>query len=93
VSTDPASFGEYVNKALKLAPLPESLFADVLAGPVATTLDYEIEHQQSDGGWDPNWSWQGAYPAEWEIARREWRGELTLKTLRSLRAYGRIEGL
>lgn len=93
VSTNPAEWGEYVNKPLKLAPRPESLFAEVLAGPVSTNLDYEIEHQQSDGGWDPNWSWQGAYEAEWPIARREWRGELTRKTLRSLRAYGRIEGL
>ncbi|MEX2204635.1 MAG: hypothetical protein WEF50_00230 [Myxococcota bacterium] len=93
VNTNPAEWGGYVNKPLKLAPLPESPFADVLAGPVSTNLDYEIEQQPSDGGWEPNWSWQGAYEAEWQVARREWRGELTLKTLRSLRAYGRIEGL
>jgi hypothetical protein len=92
VNTNPAEWGEYVNKPLKLAPLPGSLFADVLAGPLAANLDYEIERQQSDGAWDPNWSWRGAYEAEWQLARREWRGELTLKTLRSLRAYGRIEG-
>ncbi len=93
VNTNPAEWGEYVNKPLKLAPLPDSPYAECLTGPVAANLDYEIERQAADGGWDPNWSWRGAYPAEWEIARREWRGELTHKTLRSLRAFGRIEGL
>jgi hypothetical protein len=93
VNANPAEWGGYVNKPLKLAPLPGSLFADVLAGPVAANLDYEIEQQQSDGSWQPNWSWFGAYEAEWQRARREWCGELTLATLRSLRAFGRIEGL
>jgi hypothetical protein len=93
VNTNPAEWTGYVNRPLKLAPLPDSLFAETLAGPVAIQLDYEIEQQASDGAWDPNWSWQGAYADEWPNACREWRGELTLKTLRSLRAHGRIEGL
>jgi len=93
VSTNPAEWAEYVSKPLKLAPLPGCLFAEVLAGPVLANLDFEIEQQANDGAWEPNWSWRGAYAAEWEQALREWRGELTLKTLRSLRAYGRIEGL
>jgi len=92
VSRDPAEWTEYVNKPLKLAPAPKCLFADVLEEEVSVNLDWEIDHQSSDGAWEPNWSWRGAYPAEWEIARREWRGELALKTLRSLRAWGRIEG-
>ena len=83
---------EYVNKPLKLAPLPSSAFAEVLAEDLRVNLDFEIDRQSSDGSWEPNWSWRGAYPAEWQIARHEWCGELTLKTLRSLRAYGRIEG-
>ncbi len=93
VSTNPSEWTEYVNKPLKLAPLPGCAFAEVLAEPVSANLDWEIGQQASDGAWEPNWSWRGAYPAEWEVALREWRGELTLKTLRSLRAYGRIEGL
>ncbi len=93
VNRDPAKWTEYVNKPLRLAPLPGSLFAAVLEAEVSMNLDFEIEQQSSDGGWQPNWSWQGAYPAEWENARREWRGDLTLRALRSLRAYGRIEGL
>ena len=93
VCTDPAAWTEYVNKPLKLAPLPGSAFAQILAESVSANLDWEVDRQSSDGGWEPNWSWRGAYPSDWEIARREWRGELTLKTLRSLRAFGRIEGL
>ena len=93
VNRNPAEWTTYVNKPLRLAPLPDSAFAGVLAKEVAMNLDFEIDQQGSDGGWEPNWSWQGAYPAEWENARREIRGELTLSALRSLRAYGRIEGL
>jgi len=93
VNRNPAEWTEYVNKPLRLAPAPDSAFAGVLAEVVQLNLDWEIDQQSSDGGWVPNWSWQGAYPPEWEIARREWRGELTLSALRSLRAYGRIEGL
>jgi hypothetical protein len=93
VSTNPAEWTGYANKPLKLAPLPSCALAEVLAESVSANLDWEIERQASDGAWEPNWSWNGAYAAEWEQARREWRGELTLKALRSLRAYGRIEGL
>lgn len=92
VSRDPAEWTGYVNKPLKLAPAPSSIFADALADELRLNLDWEIDHQSSDGSWEPNWSWRGAYPADWEVALREWRGELTRKTLRSLRAYGRIEG-
>jgi hypothetical protein len=30
------------------------------------------------------------YPAVWPQARLEWRGEITLETLTTLRAFGRI---
>jgi len=93
VSRDPATWTTYVAKPLKLAPTPESSLAETLRELVDRNLDWEIEQQSSDGGWEPNWSWFGTYPEAWEVARREWRGELTRKTLQSLRAYGRIEGL
>ncbi len=93
VSRDPTAWTEYVSKPLKLAPLPDSPLAGELRAEVQTNLDWEIEHQADDGAWDPNWSWRGAYPAEWAQARGEWRGILTLERLRSLRAFGRIEGV
>lgn len=93
VSRDPAQWTSYVPKPLKLAPTPDAPLAETLGELVARNLDWEIEQQSSDGAWDPNWTWFGTFPEVWEVARREWRGELTRKTLHSLRAYGRIEGL
>jgi hypothetical protein len=93
VSRDPATWTDYVSKPLKLAPLPDSPLADVLRAEVQANLDWEIDQQADDGAWEPNWSWRGAFPADWEQARREWRGVLTLERLRSLRAFGRIEGV
>jgi hypothetical protein len=93
VSRDPAEWTGYCAKPLKLAPSPASPLADCLAAEVAENLDWELAQQAPDGSWQPNWSWQGQFPADWERARREWQGEVTLRTLRSLRAYDRIEGL
>ncbi|MFI5317172.1 MAG: hypothetical protein ACHQ6T_15835 [Myxococcota bacterium] len=92
VSRDPSTWGSYCARPLKLAPTPESPLAECLTAETARNLDWEIGQQGTDGSWQPNWTWDGAYPADWEIARREWQGQLTLRALRSLRAYGRIEG-
>jgi len=93
VIRDPAAWASYCAKPLKLAPLPDSPLAACLVSETALNLDWEIDRQQADGSWLPNWDWQGAHPEAWPRARREWQGEITLRTLRSLRAYGRIAGL
>jgi hypothetical protein len=92
VCRDEARWGEYVPKPYKLAPLPDSTLARDLEADVARNLDYEIAQQSADGSWAPYWSWKGAYPEAWAAAEREWRGELTLGLLESLRSFGRIEG-
>ena len=91
VSTDPAQWGTYVIVPLKLAPTPKSLAADLIAEAVQAHLDYLIQHQTTEGTWEPTWTWSGNYPDDWEQARGEWRGVLTLDALTSLRAYGRID--
>ena len=74
-----------------LAETPDSTFAQAIAPEVASNLDTEIRRQSEDGSWKPQWSWFGNYPEVWEIAGLEWSGVLTLVTLRSLRAWGRLE--
>jgi hypothetical protein len=93
VIRDPAAWSSYCAKPLKLAPMPDSPLAECLASEIPVNLDWEIDQQLPDGSWAPGWDWQGAYPAEWRLARREWQGELTLRALRSLRAWGRVDGL
>jgi hypothetical protein len=93
VCRDSGQWGSYVAKPRKLAPLPDSILAEPLAAEVARNLDYEIARQDADGSWAPYWSWRGAFPDVWPVAEREWRGELTLEALESLRAFARIEAL
>jgi hypothetical protein len=81
VETD-SEAGGYAQKPLDWAPTPESfcraLFADDL---IARHLDALRARQQEDGGWPI--SWTTVSPG----AELEWRGVVTIKALRTLRAY------
>jgi hypothetical protein len=90
VNRDPEQWHTYCITPLKVAPAPGSPVADLIWDAVQLHLDYQIDQQTADGSWDPVWNWGGAYPEAWEQARLEWRGHLTLETLTSLRAYGRL---
>ena len=92
VSRNPDEWTGFSIKPLWLSPSPSAPLATVLAQVVQTNLDFEIDNQDSDGSWAPTWSWGDSYPESWKVAEREWRGILTLATLRSLRDYDRIEG-
>jgi hypothetical protein len=91
VSCDPQEWGGYVATPLKVAPTPDSLVADMLRDGLEEYLDYQIDHQTQEGTWEPTWTWGDFYPDVWEQVKLEWRGELTLRTLTALRAFGRIE--
>jgi len=91
VTRDPEQWAVYSIPPLKLAPRPDSLVADLFPEALQANLDWLIERQSADGGWDPTWSWGELYPEVWErVARPEWRGHLTLNALLSLRAFGRM---
>jgi hypothetical protein len=90
VSLDPEEWGSYCITPLKLAPSPESFVASLMEAAVQAQLDYVIDQQALEGCWEPSWTWGDAYPETWPQARREWCGYLTLETLTSLRAYGRL---
>ena len=91
VSHDPQEWDSYCITPLKVAPSPRSIVADLLRYELQAHLDYQIDHQTPEGTWDPVWTWGDVYPDVWEKAKREWRGHLTLNTLITLRAFGRIE--
>ena len=90
VSQNPDEWGTYCAPPLKIAPTPQSIVADLLEPALQTHLDYQIVHQSLEGTWEPVWTWGDIYPKAWAQARNEWRGHLTLETLTSLRAFGRI---
>lgn len=90
VCRDPQDWSGYCPTPLKIAPSPGSIVEDVLGEDLQRNLDYVIDQQTAEGTWEPTWTWGDFYPEAWEQARLEWRGHLTLETLTTLRAFGRI---
>jgi len=91
---DPNEWGGYGMRPLDAVYMPKSPLAGVIDDAIlSANLDYEIDCQQSNGCWAPNWSWDFIDSDAWAAAEREWRGVLTLRKLLTLRAHGRIEGL
>jgi hypothetical protein len=92
VEHNPENWNAYCLGPLDVAPGPHSPLADMVEDLVPRELDYLLETQQADGSWGPNWSWADRNPDAWERARREWTGIITLRNLRRLHAWGRLEG-
>lgn len=90
VERNPDSWASYCLKPLWAVPDPQCPGAIELADVLEQALDHEIRTQAEDGAWDPFWSWGDAFPDHWPVAREEWRGWLTLRNLRTLRAFGRL---
>ena len=67
----------------------DSLYASFQSA-LEANFNYEIDRQQEDGSWGPNWAW-GQFEETWKVARREWSGHLTVKLLRQLQIFGRLE--
>ena len=91
VETDPKAWDGYVLKPLAVAPSPSSLFANLLQNSIDENLDFEIDRQEKDGSWTPNWSWGETYPEAWLHAKRAWQGILTVDLTNALSAYGRVK--
>lgn len=91
VEMSPEKWGGYCLKPLWVVTSPNAPFAKMIRPALEQNLNYEIEQQNEDGSWAPNWSWFGQFPEEWPTAEREWRGVLTLRMLRALKAFGRVE--
>ena len=93
VARDPAQWVQYCAPPLKLAPTPQAISAAFLGDCLPAHLDYLIETQSPAGYWDVNWSWGDSYSDVWPLARQEWRGDITLMNLQTLKAFGRIQAI
>ncbi|HUT82479.1 MAG TPA: hypothetical protein VMZ29_14865 [Candidatus Bathyarchaeia archaeon] len=93
VSKNPDDWSKFSVKPLWLVPSPIAPFYDVLKTSVTLNLHYEIDNQQKDGSWAPTWDWGDTWKDVWSIVKKEWKGIITLATLRSLRDFNLIEGL
>lgn len=84
VASDPGAPGE-VHSPLDYAPEPDSLARALFDdATIKAHLDHLALAQRDDGGWTFNWmAWS-------PVAEAEWRGAITVGTLRLLRANGRL---
>jgi hypothetical protein len=85
-------WSQYCFKPLWAITSPSSDFYATNQAIVFENLDYEIANQDKDGSWNPFWSWGDTYPEAWKKAKVEWKGILTIKTLVTLKRFGRIDG-
>lgn len=84
---DWASYGP---QPLNYAASPTSALAEDLADLLPANLDFIEARQSANGAWEPNWSWGDEADPNWQAARRDWMGHLTLTTLLKLHAFERI---
>lgn len=92
VVKEPAEWTKYVLTPIEVVDSPASPFADLLADSLTGNLDFEIAHQAENGAWAPKWSWGGRHPEVWEQAQADWSGVLTVRMLKILKEFGRLEG-
>lgn len=88
--TDPAKWDEYCASPSFFVTSKDSPFVDLFPEALSANLDYLIRTQEKDGSWQPNWSW-GQYEEAWPRARRAWSGHLTVRNLKLLSSFDRIE--
>ncbi|QFP75458.1 hypothetical protein [Deinococcus sp. AJ005] len=90
VQTTPDEFAAHGLNPLMAAPTPEHPLAHALEEPLSAALLHLIASQAEDGSWGPSWNWFGQFPEDWPTAEAEWRSALTLETLLTLKAWGRL---
>ncbi|MCF6136388.1 hypothetical protein [Pseudalkalibacillus berkeleyi] len=90
VDTKPEQWSHYGMQPVQVAHNPSSPFYEPLKYSVEENLDYIIDQQDGDGAWHPNWEW-GQYEYDWPKAKADWKGILTLKNLKLLKSFDRIE--
>lgn len=84
IAMEPGATGD-VHPPLAFAPRPDSLARSLVSDDViAAHLDALEAAQQDDGGW--TFGWEAWTP----ITLPEWRGWVTIESLLTLRAYGRL---
>lgn len=66
----------------------ENLF-DMAIKDLTKNLDYVLEKMEEQEHIEPVWTWAG-YEEEWQVAKKQWTGILTLETMLKLDKFERI---
>ena len=89
VNINQSEWINYVPTPLKFINFNSKNFFGIECKFIDQNLDYLIDKLEEDGKILPTWQWD-KYLEEWEIARIEWMGILTLEALLSLLKFNRI---
>lgn len=86
VTTDPEKWHGYCLLPLQIVSMKESFLYEEFKDAIPSNIQHLLNTQAEDGSWKPTWAW-GQFEEEWEKAKQEWSGVLTLENLRILHAY------
>lgn len=89
VNINESEWINYVPTPLKFIEFDSENFFEIERKCIDRNLDYLVDRLEQDGKLLPTWQWD-KYLEEWEIAKIEWMGILTLNALLSLLKFNRI---
>ncbi|GKV54953.1 hypothetical protein NCCP2222_09000 [Sporosarcina sp. NCCP-2222] len=87
VTTNPDKWSGYCLLPLQIVTSPESPFAELFKDSIPANIEHLLSTQDEDGSWKPAWAW-GQFEEEFQQAKMEWSGVLTLDHIRVLHAFG-----
>ena len=89
VNVNQPEWTNYVPSPLRFIYKESNNFFNIDDEFIDFNLDYLLDKLEVEGKIFPTWQW-GTFPAEWDIAKSEWMGILTLEGLLSLMKFNRI---
>lgn len=89
VNVNQSEWTNYVPTPLRFINMDSKNYFGIGEKFIEQNLDYLIDRIEKDGKMFPTWEW-GQYLKEWETAKCEWTGILTLEALLSLLKFNRI---
>ncbi|MDQ6984824.1 MAG: hypothetical protein Q9M91_04055 [Candidatus Dojkabacteria bacterium] len=81
VDLDSSNWDNYVPMPINFIDSENDQYYELLNDSYKENLEWLVLKQENDGGWYPSWSWYGDYDSEWEAAKIEWAGYITLNNL------------
>jgi hypothetical protein len=91
-NTNPDEWGSYTATPIKFVSSPNDPFAHLFSKEILQkNVEFVTESLINGDHWEPNWDWDGAYPDDWTVAKREWSGDMTVKNALILKNFG-IDG-
>ncbi len=92
IESDPSRWNSYCDRPFEVIDSPDHALVPPLGNELVNLgIAFQIQSQQEDGSWAVFWDWGGRFVEQWEQAQLAWKGVLTERTLRVLKAFGRIE--